>query len=140
MAKQAVDYEKLEQLNSDIKKQLATLESNIDDLKDAIKKMANGDGTIAYWSGSSAHDWYLKAFRNVANNYVRSARISERMRVVNAYAGKTAEKDMSKVENKNSKTYTKLRNHKTKIDKSIGAFVTLRSEYVDDAKKIVSGR
>lgn len=34
-----------------------------------IKEMAKGDGTIAYWSGKRAYNWYGTAFANIANDY-----------------------------------------------------------------------
>lgn len=123
MAKNTVDADKICDLAKSTLKQLDEMITKIDSVKRAIDKMAEGDGTMAYWSGDRALEWYAASYKNVANSYIRVAKIADAMRVEILYGIDSFNKD------KNDTSKAKLNTLK-------GQFMHLRDQAKREANKI----
>ena len=100
---------------------------NIPNTNTKIKEMAKGDGSIAYWSGKRAYNWYGSAFANIANDYQDCINVCNAVGSFASYAaeiGKENDKETGdsgvpkKLENYASKFHdlaTKAKNKRKKV-------------------------
>ncbi|MBQ3422020.1 MAG: hypothetical protein IJH34_10190 [Romboutsia sp.] len=122
--KNRVDADAIATLAKEMKNKLIQMNSGIDDVKDKLDEFGRGDGDIAYWSGEQAQDWFGKAYKNLANSYLRVAKTCDAMRVTLKYAYDSYTKD------KNTST------KKATLSNLKGQYDSLYSQAMSAAKKI----
>ena len=125
MAKNTVDADAIYKLGKDTIKKLDDMHVKIGNIKKAIDRMAEGDGTMAYWSGERALEWYAASYKNVANSYNRVAKIADAMRVEILYGIDSYNKDKDDTS-------------KAKLNTLKGQFIHLRDQAKNEAKKIAT--
>lgn len=126
MGKNRVDADAIAKLAKNMHNKLIEMNSGIDKVKDKLDEFGRGDGEIAYWSGETAQDWFGKAYKNLANSYLRVAKTCDAMRVTLKYAIDSYKKDNSSATTKKSTLaqlkgkYDSLYTTSTKAAKEIG--------------------
>ena len=76
---QTIKWKDLEEICNVSKNELKKMENINIETKKLLDSFARGDGEFAYWSGTRALAWFEISYKNVANNYVRMAKISDAM-------------------------------------------------------------
>lgn len=126
---QTIKWKDLEDLCSKAKTNLRNMEKANLNLKSHLDTFGRGDGEYAYWSGTRALKWFETSYKNVANNYVRMAKMANAMLKI---CQATEDIYSSDGQSKNNKYLDNL-------DTYEGAFKSMATDYYSKAKAIAKG-